>query len=145
MGRPRSSRLTLATLDPGGDGSAGASRAHELRRVLAELSALSRVRGGLMVTPDGLVIASTLPSTYGAEALAALGATLGRELELGADRLGRGAFRTAAFSGTEGTLIVGGHAVGFIVLVADAQADPAPAQRALRASLPRLGGPVTRA
>src|SRR5262245_55251504 len=75
------------------------SRAHVFKEIVASLSTIHGVRGGLLVTPDGLVITTDLPARAQVEALAALGATLGRELELGADRLGRGAFRTAFFSG----------------------------------------------
>lgn len=120
-------------------GLAARPRAEEWRRVLAELSGLDRVRGGLMVTPDGLVITSSLPATFPAESLAALGATLGRELELGAERLGRGGFRMACFTATEGTLFLGGSPIGFLILVGEQGADPADVRRGLAQALARLG------
>lgn len=91
-----------------------------------------------MVTPDGLVIASELPPQSPVEALSALGATLGRELELGADRLGRGEFKTALFSADDGTVFVGGSPVGFLVLLADPNVDTASVLTALRQALDRL-------
>jgi len=45
---------------------------------------------GVIVAPDGLVIASELPSHVPVEALSALAATLGRELEVRGPRLRRG-------------------------------------------------------
>ena len=78
------------------------ARARELRRILAEMLKIDRVRGGLVVAADGLVIAASLPSGIAAEPLAALTATLGRELEVGADRMKRTTFRTALFSADDG-------------------------------------------
>ena len=124
---------------PTGPG-AGGSRARAFREILAALARLERIRGVLIVTPDGLVIASHLPSPAPAEALAALGAALGRELELGEERLGRGTFRTASFSAADGTIVVGAGAVGFLVLVGDRDVDLASVRPALIRALGRLRG-----
>jgi predicted regulator of Ras-like GTPase activity (Roadblock/LC7/MglB family) len=123
-----------------GAGSAASrpSRARVLREILAGLSTVPGIRGGLLVTPDGLVITSDLPPRSQVEALAALGATLGRELELGADRLGRGAFRTAFFSGEGGSLFMGGSPIGFILLLGDRAADAASVRVALARALDRI-------
>ncbi len=121
------------------DGGSPRARADEWRRVLAELSGLERVRGGLIVTPDGLVITSSLPAAFPVESLAALGATLGRELELAAERLERGSFRMASFTATEGTLFIGGSPLGFLILVGEQGADPAGVRRGLGQALARLG------
>jgi len=129
--RPQGSRLDLA-------GAPRVSRAREFREVLGELSGLAGVRGGLIVTPDGLVVTADLPPRIPAEALAALAATLGRELEVGAQQLGRGAFKTAFFSADNGTVFVGGSPIGFLILVTDAGADPASVTLALRKALARL-------
>ena len=116
----------------------GPSRALAFREILADLSKLEHIRGGLIVTPDGLVITADLPSHAPAEALAALGATLGRELELGADRLGRGGFDAAVFSSDDGTIFVGGHPVGFLVLIGEQDVDVAAVRSALGRALDRL-------
>ena len=102
------------------------------REILGGLAKLEGVRGGLIVTPDGLVIASELPALSGAEPLAAVGATLGRELELGTERLGRGEFRTALFLADDGAIFVGASRVGFLILVSDQRADIAAVGTALR-------------
>jgi len=125
--------------------SRGPSRALAFREMLAELSKLERVRGGLIVTPDGLVITTNLPSQSPADALAAFGATLGRELELGADRLGRGGFNAAVFSAADGTIFVGGHPIGFLVLIGDQDVDVAAVRSALGQALDRLRTPVANA
>src|SRR5207249_11038720 len=80
------------------------SRARVFKEIHASLSKVASIRGGLLVTPDGLVITAHLPPRSQVEALAALGATLGRELELGSARLERGAFRMALFAADNGTL-----------------------------------------
>jgi predicted regulator of Ras-like GTPase activity (Roadblock/LC7/MglB family) len=106
--------------------------------VLAELSGLEHVSGGVLVTPDGLVITSSLPAAFPVESLAALGATLGRELEIGAERLGRGGFRMASFTATEGTLFIGGSPLGFLILVGGRGTDVAGVRRGLGRALARL-------
>jgi predicted regulator of Ras-like GTPase activity (Roadblock/LC7/MglB family) len=102
------------------------------------LSRLDGVTGGLLVTPDGLVIASELPSRYPAEALAALGATLGRELEVADERLGRGPFTAACFAAEDGTMFVSGSRVGFVMLLGASTVDAPAVLRALGDALARL-------
>ena len=63
------------------------TRAQQFKDILGELGQFSGVGGGLIVTPDGLVVTADLPGRISAEALAALAATLGRELEVGTHRL----------------------------------------------------------
>jgi predicted regulator of Ras-like GTPase activity (Roadblock/LC7/MglB family) len=124
------------------DRSAGSpalsSRSREIRDAVAKLSGLEHVRGSLMVTPDGLVITADLPAGSPLEPLAALGATLGRELELGAERLGRGKFKTALFSADDGTIFVGGTSLGFVLLLAGPRADVSSVRSVLGEVLDRL-------
>jgi len=124
--------------DGGERAPARPSRAHVLREVLAGLSGVPAVRGGLLVTPDGLIIASDLPARDQVEALAALGAALGRELELGAARLGRGAFRMALFFADRGLLFVGSSRIGFLILLGEKGVDVASVRVALGRALDRL-------
>lgn len=105
---------------------------------MASLARLDGVRGGLLVTPDGLVITAALPPGVPVEALAALGATLGRQLELGATRFAQGAFHTAVFGADEGVLLVGGSHVGFVVLLGERSTDTAALRTALGEALDRL-------
>ncbi len=116
------------------------SRAQEFREILFDLVKMAGVRGGLIVTPDGLVINSELPQRFPVEALAALAATLGRELELGSDRLERGAFRTALFSSDDGTLFLGGSPVGYLTLLGDRNVNLASVRLAVRKAVDRLQG-----
>lgn len=116
------------------------SRAQAFRETVFDLIRLDGVRGGLIVTPDGLVITSELPPRFPVEALAALAATLGRELELGATRLERGAFRTALFSADDGTVFVGGSPVGYLTLVADRNVNVEAVRAALGRAVDRLRG-----
>jgi predicted regulator of Ras-like GTPase activity (Roadblock/LC7/MglB family) len=114
------------------------SRARVFREVVAGLSGVANVRGGLLVTPDGLVIVADLPPGAPVEALAALGATLGRELEAGSVRLGRGAFRMALFAGESGTLFVCGGRPGFLLVLGDRSVDVASVRTALARAIERL-------
>jgi predicted regulator of Ras-like GTPase activity (Roadblock/LC7/MglB family) len=116
------------------------SRAQQVRELLGKLGQLAGVRGGLIVTPDGFVIAADLPPPISAEDLAALGATLGRELELGVDQLARGTFRTAFFSTDGGAIFLGGSPIGFVILLGDAGAEPAAVSPALLEAVARLEG-----
>jgi len=114
------------------------SRAHVFREIVTSLSAAASVRGGLLVTPDGLVIIADLPPRSQVEALAALGATLGRELEVGSARLGRGIFRMAVFAADGGTLFVCCSRPGFLILVGDRDVDVTSVRMALGRALDRL-------
>jgi len=80
----------------------GASRGRHVRDIVDELKRLYGVRGALIVAPDGFVIAAELPGTMEVDSLAALAATLGRELETSATRMGRPSFSTALFSADDG-------------------------------------------
>jgi predicted regulator of Ras-like GTPase activity (Roadblock/LC7/MglB family) len=113
-------------------------RARAFKDIIASLAKVASIRGVLLVTPDGLVITTALPSRSPVEALAALGATLGRELELGSTRLGRGQFRMALFVADHGTLFVGASRIGFVILLGDGNAHVASVQAALAAALDRL-------
>ncbi len=116
------------------------SRARQLKDILGKLGQLAGVRGGLIVTPDGFVITADLPPRISAEALAALAATLGRELELGMDQPARGTFRTAFFSTDGGALFLGGSPIGFVILLGDVGAEPAAVSPALQEAVARLEG-----
>lgn len=116
------------------------SRAQQVREILGKLGQLAGVRGGLIVTPDGFVITADLPPPISAEELAALGATLGRELELGMDQLARGTFRTAFFSTDGGAIFLGGSTIGFVILLGDTGAEPAAVAPALLEAVASLEG-----
>jgi len=102
------------------DGSSRGRQVHDIVKYLAHLSA---VRGALLVAPDGFVIAAEVPPTIALEPLAALAATLGRDLEAGASKLGGGAFQTALFSADDGTLYLAASRIGFVVALAEPQAN----------------------
>ena len=98
-------------------------RATRVRRILTRLGRVEGVRGGLIGAPDGFLLAATVSAGGDIDGLAALTATLGRELELGASRLEQGAFDAAVFTAADGTLVLGGSAVGYLAVVAARAAD----------------------
>jgi predicted regulator of Ras-like GTPase activity (Roadblock/LC7/MglB family) len=109
----------------------GSSRGRQVRDVVQALARATAVRGALVVAADGFVIAAEVPGGLAIEPLAALAATLGRDLEAGAVRLGRGAFQTALFSADDGTLFLAASRIGFVVALADPQGNV----QAIRAAL----------
>jgi predicted regulator of Ras-like GTPase activity (Roadblock/LC7/MglB family) len=101
----------------------GTSRGRQVHDIVHSLAHLPAMRGALIVAADGFVIAAEAPNGIAVEPLAALAATLGRDLEVGASRLGRGAFQTAVFSAEDGTLFLAASPIGFVVALADPQAN----------------------
>ena len=101
----------------------GSSRGRQVYDIVKSLARLHAVRGALLVAPDGFVIAAEVPPTIALEPLAALAATLGRDLEVGASKLGGGAFQTALFSADDGTLYLAASRIGFVVALAEPQAN----------------------
>jgi len=99
------------------------SRGGHVRDIIHELNRLHWVRGALIVAPDGFVIAAELPGSVAVESLAALSATLGRELETSAARLGRPSFSTALFSADDGTMFLAASRIGYLVVLADQQVN----------------------
>lgn len=100
-----------------------ASRGRHVRDIVQELKRLHWVRGALIVAPDGFVIAADLPPAVAVDSFAALTATLGRELETSAARLGRPSFSTALFSADDGTMFLAGSRIGYVVVLADPQVN----------------------
>ena len=127
-------------MSPEPSAPARSTRAREFRRILAEMLKIDRVRGGLVVAADGLVIAASLPRGVAMEPLAALAATLGRELEVGGDRLKRTAFQAALFSADNGTVFLGSSPVGFVVVLGDREVNVGLVQWQLRKALATLEG-----
>lgn len=107
----------------------------DFRQLLAGLTRLDHVCGGLLVAPDGLIIAAALPRDIPVESVSALAATLGRELELRGPRLRHGTFLMAHFVADEGTVFLGSTPIGFIVLLADARANRDALRHALRETI----------
>jgi len=101
----------------------GSSRGRLVRDVVQGLARVTGVRGALLVAADGFVIAAEVPARVAIEPVAALAATLGRDLEVGATRLGRGAFQTALFSADDGTLFLAASRIGFVVALAEPQGN----------------------
>ena len=109
----------------------GSSRGRQVRDIVLGLARVSAVRGALLVASDGFVIAAEVPPAIALEPLAALAATLGRDLEVGAGRIGRGAFQAAMFSADDGTLFLAASRIGFVVALADPQGNVAAIRSAL--------------
>lgn len=101
----------------------GPSRGRYVRDIVQQFLKLRAVRGALLVAPDGFVIAAEVPDTVPVEPLAAMAARLGRELEASAARMGRASFSTAMFSADDGAMVVAAAGIGYVVVLADQQAN----------------------
>ncbi len=100
-----------------------ASRGRHVRDIVQELKRLHWVRGALLVATDGFVIAADVPENVAVDSLAALAATLGRELQTSAARLGRPSFSTALFSADDGAMFLAASRIGYLVVLADQQVN----------------------
>ncbi len=105
----------------------------DLDLLLTDLAGLEHVQGGLVVSPEGRVLATRLPGEINVESLAAMAITLDRDLELRAPRARQGTFLMAHVAAGEGTVFLCGTPVGFIVLLAEAEVNRANVRHALRA------------
>ncbi len=114
------------------------STSRDVRRLLADLLRLEHVRGGLVVALDGLVIFAELPSNLAVEPLSALAATLGRELEIGADRFGSGRFEVGVFASELGAVFLGATPIGFILLLGGPGCSAPAIADAMRATARRI-------
>lgn len=101
----------------------GPSRGRYVRDIVQQFLKVRAVRGALLVAPDGFVIAAEVPDPVPVEPLAAMAARLGRELEASAARMGRASFSTAMFSADDGAMVVAAAGIGYVVVLADQQAN----------------------
>jgi predicted regulator of Ras-like GTPase activity (Roadblock/LC7/MglB family) len=111
--------------------------------VVRQLARLPRVRGAVLVAADGFVIDAALPPSLALEPIAALAATLGRELELRAARSGGAAFETAVFSADDGALLIALTPVGFVVVLGEQHANVGALRAALGEAVVLLRGTWT--
>jgi predicted regulator of Ras-like GTPase activity (Roadblock/LC7/MglB family) len=107
----------------------------DLDVVLTDLARLDHIQGGLVVSPDGRVMAIHLPQDIAVEPLAALAATLGRDLDLRTSRGRRGTFLMAHVAAGDGTVFLCDTPAGFIVLLAEADVNREAVRHALRATM----------
>jgi len=110
-----------------------ASRGRHVRDIVSELKRLHWVRGALIVAADGSSSPPSCPARSKSDSMAALAATLGRELETSAQRLGRPSFCTALFSADDGTMFLAASRIGYLVVLADQQVNV----QAIRGALAR--------
>ena len=101
----------------------GPSRGRYVRDIVQQLLKPRAVRGALVVAADGFVIAADVPESMAVEPLAAMAARLGRDLEASAARMGRSSFSTAMVSAGDGAMFVAAAAIGYVVVLADPQAN----------------------
>ncbi|HUF91688.1 MAG TPA: roadblock/LC7 domain-containing protein [Candidatus Limnocylindria bacterium] len=125
-------RLTLSLESETG------ARGRHVCDVVERLVDLHLVRGAMIVAPDGFVIAAQIPPALAVEPLAALAATLGRELEINAARLGGTPFQTALFSADDGALCLGTTRIGFVVVLAEPHANLHTIRAAVRDAVARI-------
>ncbi|HEX3179453.1 MAG TPA: roadblock/LC7 domain-containing protein [Methylomirabilota bacterium] len=101
----------------------GPSRGRYVRDIVQQFVRLRDVRGALLVAPDGFVIAAEMPATIAVEPLAAMAASLGRELQASAQRMEHSTFSTALFSADDGRVFLAAVGIGYVVVLAEPHAN----------------------
>jgi predicted regulator of Ras-like GTPase activity (Roadblock/LC7/MglB family) len=101
----------------------GPSRGRYVRDIVQQFAKLRGVRGAVLVSPDGFVIAAEVPPAIAVEPLAAMAATLGRELDASAHRMGHSSFSTAMFSADDGRMLLAAVGIGYVVVLAESHAN----------------------
>jgi predicted regulator of Ras-like GTPase activity (Roadblock/LC7/MglB family) len=123
--------------------------ANDLERALDALAGADSVLGGVVATEDGLVLATHLPPGLDGEALAAAAAAAGSFAERALAGANWGDLEAVALEATKLKLLVCPLSVGYLLTVAEPDADLRPlvprvtgAARDLdRTSMPFVGAP----
>ncbi|GEM_PF-2706648 len=106
-----------------GESSDGAGGGRRFDRPLEILTRVRGVLGGLVATGDGLPLAVHMHGDRNGEVLAAAAAAIGRLARRASDRLGRGAFELGVFDGPSYRFLVQPLSVGFLLVVAEPEAN----------------------
>lgn len=109
-----------------------------MREVLRRLNNLSGMRGSLVATPDGLPIASDLPSNMEVEETAGLGACMGRLLCDFAGEIGMRDINLGVLESNAARLFISRITWGFLIAVADKQCPLGEARIEMRQAAGRL-------
>lgn len=114
-----------------------------LTDALQTLAGRPDVAGALVVSDEGLVVASAMPDGAELEAIAALAATAQRALASLSSAIGHGPARQTVLDGPDGSaVIVRLDSGATVVVLATADGDLGELLYAIRGALPRLSGLV---
>ncbi len=109
-----------------------------MREVLRRLNGMSGMRGSLVVSPDGLPIASDLPANLEMETTAGLAACMGKMLTDWASKMGAGKMAVGMMDTKAARLFVSAISWGFLVGVADKRCPLGEARLEMRSAAARL-------
>jgi predicted regulator of Ras-like GTPase activity (Roadblock/LC7/MglB family) len=94
-----------------------------LAETLEALTEISGVVGGVLAAEDGFPLATRLGGVHDREGMAAAAAAIGQLAGQTLGRLGRGALQLAVLEASRATFVVRPTSVGFLMAVAEPEAD----------------------
>jgi len=109
-----------------------------MREVLQRLNAVNGMKGSLVVTPDGLPIATDLPAALEIEATAGLGACMGKMITGWAGQTGMKEVALGMLETGKSRLFVSAITWGFLVAVAEKRCPLGEARLEMRNAAARL-------
>jgi len=88
-----------------------------MQRILAELNQVAGVKGSMVVTKDGVVVAESLGPDLQKEVVAAVSSHMIQVSERGLEDLGRGMFEQLALTSAHGRMVFVNLDVGYLVVI----------------------------
>jgi predicted regulator of Ras-like GTPase activity (Roadblock/LC7/MglB family) len=95
-----------------------------MKEILRELNSVAGIKGSMIVTRDGMVIASDLRGGLMEETIAAVSSRLLMAAEAHAEKMGLKDFTRLALEGTHGKIVVVRAGNASLVVIADMRMDP---------------------
>ena len=88
-----------------------------MERILQELNQVAGVKGSMVVTKDGVVVAEALGPDLKKESVAAVSSHMIQVSSRGLEELGRGAFERLALTSAHGRMVFVDLDVGYLVVI----------------------------
>jgi uncharacterized protein len=88
-----------------------------MQNILTELNQVAGVKGSMVVTKDGVVVADSLGPDLSKESVAAVSSHMIQMSERGLAELGRGMFERFAFTSAHGRMVFVNLDVGYLVVI----------------------------
>jgi predicted regulator of Ras-like GTPase activity (Roadblock/LC7/MglB family) len=109
-----------------------------VRELLTDLNRVSGVRGSLLATRDGMVVAGDVDAGIDADRIAAMAATLAVRTGECLQKMGRGQLVLAMLNAAEGKVFIGDAGKGILVVVTSPQVNVGLVRLEIRAAAERF-------
>ena len=90
-----------------------------MKEILTSLNSVAGVKGSMVVTPDGMVVASDLRGGLNEETVAAVSSHFLKAVQEHAEVLGIKKFPRVVLEGTHGKIVLMPAGIAFLVVIAD--------------------------